>query len=269
MLAVNSLRVVSSTRPLLLLRNRMCVSKVCLSTSFPTKDTWHCNRNSRPLLKDTRLTYNINQSKTHRDYCTSLARLSCWNCKQPLDKTPAFFCVSCKVVQPPEEDVSYFKIMACDYTFTLDTQQLQKKYLELQRLLHPDNFTQKSAEQEFSESQSALVNKAYTTLLKPLSRGLYMLELEGMRIEEGTDPGADSAFLMELMEINESLDEAQTPEEANKIGQTTRGKLADLTEQIDAALRKGDLQTALALLTQMKYHANIEEKVKEKLCQFM
>lgn len=124
-------------------------------------------------------------------------------------------------------------------------------------------------EQEYSESQSALVNKAYSTLLKPLSRGLYMLELEGMNIEDGTDSGADSNFLMKLMEINEALDEAQTPEEAIMIGRDIKGKLADLTVHIDAALRKGELQAAKAILVQMKYYANIEEKVKEKLSEFL
>ncbi|KAI4820166.1 hypothetical protein KUCAC02_028151, partial [Chaenocephalus aceratus] len=64
------------------------------------------------------------------------------------------------------------------------------------------------------------------------------LELKGMVIEEGTDSGADPEFLMELMEINEALDEVKTPEEANKIGQHTKGKLAVLTEEIDAALLK-------------------------------
>lgn len=53
---------------------------------------------------------------------------------------------------------------------------------------------------------------------------MFQLELEGMRIEEGTDSTADAEFLMELMEINEALDEAQTPEEANKIAQDTKGR---------------------------------------------
>ncbi|XP_020561351.1 iron-sulfur cluster co-chaperone protein HscB, mitochondrial isoform X2 [Oryzias latipes] len=175
-----------------------------------------------------------------RNCSTSQAKTNCWNCKQLLDNVPAFFCNSCKTIQPPAEGESYFKIMDCDYTFTVDTQKLQRRYLQLQRFLHPDNFSQRSA-----------------------------LELEGMHLEEGTDSGADSAFLMRLMEINEAVDEAQTPEEAEEIGRDTRGKLADLTGQIDAALHKGELHAAKALLVQMKYYANIEEKVKGKLSEFM
>lgn len=53
---------------------------------------------------------------------------------------------------------------------------------------------------------------------------MFKLELQGMHIEEGTDSGADSEFLMELMEINEALDQARTSEDADKIGQDTKGK---------------------------------------------
>ncbi|XP_070690246.1 iron-sulfur cluster co-chaperone protein HscB [Pempheris klunzingeri] len=275
-----SSRVLCSSRVLLhpnwLMMNRQCVyeavtcSAYCMTTSFPMKDTHRTDTNFQAPGKQRQIDYYSDPVRSHRNYCTAQVKLTCWSCKQPLDKTLAFFCLSCKVVQPPEEGTSYFQIMNCDYTFTLDTQRLQKRYLQLQRSLHPDNFSQKSVkEQEYSESQSALVNKAYQTLLKPLSRGLYMLELEGMRIEEGTDSEADSEFLMELMEINEALDEAKTPEEASEIGQDTKGKLADLTERIDAALLKGELQAAKALLAQMKYYANIEDKVKQKLSEFM
>lgn len=56
------------------------------------------------------------------------------------------------------------------------------------------------------------------------SHHMFQLELQGMNIEEGTDSGADSNFLMKLMEINEALDEAQTPEEAIMIGRDIKGK---------------------------------------------
>lgn len=56
------------------------------------------------------------------------------------------------------------------------------------------------------------------------SHHMFQLELQGMNIAEGTDSGADSNFLMKLMEINEALDEAQTPEEAIMIGRDIKGK---------------------------------------------
>lgn len=278
MLPLNTFRLLCSPRALLhrswLSTTRQCVYKTvtrCTSTGvIPKKETWHGNKDPKALGKEIRRIYSTNPTSSNRSYCAGQVQQTCWSCKQPHDATPAFFCTSCKMIQPPEEDASYFKIMDCDVTFTLDTHKLQKRYLHLQRSLHPDNFSQKSGkEQDYSESHSALVNKAYRTLLKPLSRGLYMLELEGVRTEEGTDSEADSGFLMELMEINEALDEAQTPEDANKIGRDTKGKLAVLAEVIDAALLGGELQAAKALLGQMKYYANIEEKVKEKLSEFM
>ena len=90
-----------------------------------------------------------------------------------------------------------------------------------------------------------------------------------MHIEEGTNSEADANFLMELMEINEAVDKAQSAEEANSIGKSTKVKLKELTEQIDVALRTGQLQAAKALLAQMKYFANVEDKVKEKLSKLM
>ncbi|XP_041957163.1 iron-sulfur cluster co-chaperone protein HscB isoform X1 [Alosa sapidissima] len=199
---------------------------------------------------------------TKRLYTNSVNR-KCWSCGS---SAPSFFCPSCKLVQPPADRTSYFDIMDCEQTFALDTQRLQRTYLHLQRSLHPDNFTRRtSKEQEYSAEQSAFVNKAYRILLKPLSRGLYMLELKGMHLEEGTDLSADPQLLMEVMEINESLAETRSQDEVDSIGRSMRERLKDLMGQINTALNEGDLQSAKALLAQMKYFANIEEKVKDKL----
>ncbi|XP_061528126.1 iron-sulfur cluster co-chaperone protein HscB [Phycodurus eques] len=234
------------------------------------KDTWSSKMALRTIGMGRQLTCYFSNVTSVRSYSTDNVLMNCWKCKEPFDKSPTFFCSFCKVLQPPDEGVSFFNIMDCEDTFALDMHKLQKRYLQLQRSLHPDNFSQKSAEErEYSEHQSALVNKAYRTLLKPLSRGLYMLELKGMRFDEGTESGVDAEFLMELMEINEALEQAQTPEEADKISQDTKGKLKGLTEKIDGALHAGELHAAKALLAQMKYFSNIEEKVKEKLSGFM
>ncbi|KAM4616008.1 iron-sulfur cluster co-chaperone protein HscB [Polymixia lowei] len=273
MLSVKALRIICTSLSLqhshwLMTNQRLYKAATyatqCRSYIFSKKDVRHRNMNFRSLPMEREV------CKISVTYSTAQVELHCWNCKETLEKTPAFFCMSCKIVQPTDDRASFFQIMECNHSFTLDTQKLQKRYLKLQRSLHPDNFSQKTMkEQEYSENQSALVNKAYTTLLKPLSRGLYMLELAGVSVEEGTDAGADPQLLMELMEVNETLDEARTPEEADTIGRNTKVKLTDLTEQIDKALCKGELQAAKALLVQMKYFANIEEKVKEKLSKLM
>ncbi|MGH0151321.1 UNVERIFIED_CONTAM: hypothetical protein FKN15_043690 [Acipenser sinensis] len=119
-----------------------------------------------------------------------------------------------------------------------------------------------SKEQELSEKQSALVNEAYRTLLGPLSRGLYMLKLQGLQLEEGTHFAMEPQFLYEIMEINESLAATQTEEEASDIGHCIQGIIVD-----DKCIVyiSGDLKKAKMLLAKMKYFVNIEDKVKEKL----
>ncbi|CAL8336040.1 unnamed protein product [Gadus morhua 'NCC'] len=86
------------------------------------------------------------------------------------------------------------------------------------------------------------------------------MELEGMALEEGSDSGADPSFLLELMELNEAVEDAQTPEEADRIGRDTKVKLEELTDQIDGALNRGEHEAAKALLIRMKYFATVEEK---------
>ena len=72
-------------------------------------------------------------------------------------------------------------------------------------------------EKKLAENQSSYLNAAYFTLLKPLSRGLYLLELHGEALEEGTVE-MDSDFLMEIMDLNEQIAEANDKETVIKLG---------------------------------------------------
>uniref|UniRef100_A0A8C6QVU5 J domain-containing protein n=2 Tax=Nannospalax galili TaxID=1026970 RepID=A0A8C6QVU5_NANGA len=87
-----------------------------------------------------------------------------------------FFCQHCGALQPPDPTRDYFSLMDCNRSFSVDIGKLQHRYQQLQRLVHPDFFSQKSqTEKDFSEKHSTLVNDAYKTLQAPLSRGLYLV----------------------------------------------------------------------------------------------
>ncbi|XP_061115875.1 iron-sulfur cluster co-chaperone protein HscB isoform X2 [Conger conger] len=230
--------------------NAVLNAELTLHNKYITGNRGLCNTTSQLLGR-----FNANQAVyTNQSRTFSTVLDKCWKCECSIQVVPVFFCPACKVIQAPDDHATYFDIMDCDKAFALDTQKLQRRYLYLQRSLHPDNFSQKTQkEQEYSETQSALVSKAYRTLLKPLSRGIYMLELGGVPVEEGTDIGADQQFLLDIMEINERLEETQSKEEVDNIGFSV----------------EGDVSSAKLLIGQMKYFVNIREKVKEKLSEML
>ncbi|XP_075687135.1 iron-sulfur cluster co-chaperone protein HscB isoform X2 [Rhinoderma darwinii] len=157
-----------------------------------------------------------------RNLCASTGTL-CWNCQSAVSSTE-LFCPSCSSLQPPNESKDFFQILNCERTFIIDVQELQRKYRNLQRLLHPDYFSQKSQqERNISEKQSSLVNKAYSTLLSPLGRGIYLLSLHGITITEGTGCGVDAPFMFEVFEINEKLNDMRTEAEIEEIGTFVQG----------------------------------------------
>lgn len=104
--------------------------------------------------------------------------------------------------------MNYFDIMGIKKNYNVINEELHKKYRELQKMLHPDKFGNKSEkERQISENLSSLINKAYSTLMHPLKRGLYMLQLEGISISEETT-NLNPEFLMEIMERNEEIENA-------------------------------------------------------------
>ncbi|XP_067329684.1 iron-sulfur cluster co-chaperone protein HscB [Anolis sagrei] len=193
------------------------------------------------------------------------AWLSCWSCglSLPPSGAPCRFCPSCRALQPPEPQQDLFSVMGCERRFRLDASHLRQTFRALQGRLHPDRFSHKpQVERGFSEEHSSLVNKAYRTLLDPLSRGIYLLELNGVSLEQGTDPGSDPEFLLEIMEANERLQDPQC--KMADLERELAAKREELMESLGRAFDAGDLLEAKSLLTKMKYFSNLEEKLKEK-----
>ncbi len=106
---------------------------------------------------------------------------------------------------------NHFELFELDSHFDLDTEVLDETYQQLQRVLHPDKFASASdAERRWSVQAASRVNEAYQTLKQPLKRANYLLELQGLMLNEETDTQMDPMFLMEQMELREALGDAES-----------------------------------------------------------
>ncbi len=101
--------------------------------------------------------------------------------------------------------MKYFELFEIPVKLNVNAAGLRKKYIELSRRFHPDYFV-KSSEEEKAESleNSSVLNKAYKTFLDPDETIRYVLKEKNL-LEEEEKYELPPEFLMEVLEINESL----------------------------------------------------------------
>ena len=113
------------------------------------------------------------------------------------------------------KDLQHFSLSSNDFElfnlpmgFKLNRHLLDDRWKNLQRSIHPDNFSMhEAASQRVAMQYSVRVNEAYQRLKFPLKRAAYLCELNGVRIqaEENTSMPAD--FLLQQIQWREQLEE--------------------------------------------------------------
>ncbi len=178
---------------------------------------------------------------------------SCWSCGT---MRAVHFCEACGKVQPPMP-VDYFTFFALPRKLNLNVPALERDFYELSRKLHPDlNARAASQEQEWSLQRSSLLNDAYRTLKDPIKRTQYLLQLEGVELEEQSKAATEQArssgqvkkqivppdLLEEVFELNMQLEELRMHKKMGEddpalIEEIGRQKL-ELEEKQEALLRE-------------------------------
>lgn len=94
--------------------------------------------------------------------------------------------------------------------FTLDLPEIEKRYRDLSRALHPDKFVGRPAsERRMALSKAIEVNEAWRTLKDPVKRVEALMRRAGAQVGETREGAAPPALLMEMMEQREALSEAR------------------------------------------------------------
>ena len=132
-----------------------------------------------------------------------------------------------------------FELFAVPPRFAQDAAQLDARWKDLQRQVHPDKFAaQGAAAQRVAMQWSARINEAYRRLKDPLKRAAYLCELNGAPIDAESNTAMPAEFLMQQMELREAVDDAVDAAAMDEIGRQSatlkREMLLKLEQQMDA-----------------------------------
>lgn len=168
---------------------------------------------------------------------------------------------------------SYFVLFGLPVSFDIDRKTLAERYRELQRTVHPDRFANTAdSERRLSVQMAARVNEGFQTLKDPLARGRYMLELQGVELDD-MNTAFDGAFLMEQMELRERLGDVKDSADPHQQLQTIANEIAsrtkELTENMASFLREAGLQMDKAealqqakdLTRKLQFFRRLEEEI--------
>jgi molecular chaperone HscB len=146
---------------------------------------------------------------------------------------------------------THFALFGLPQSYALDRNHLDSAYRELQNAVHPDRFAaQPEAEQRVAMQWATQVNEAYQTLKHPVSRGVYLLKLQGIDALHAGNTRMTPAFLMQQMEWREAIEEARAGRNA--------GVLDLLSDDLRAVHRSIEVQLAELLDSAHDYAAATE-----------
>jgi len=145
---------------------------------------------------------------------------------------------------------NHFELFGMPVDFRLDTSALAERYRELQKVVHPDRYASGSdQEQRIALQQATHVNEAFEVLRDPLKRAIYMLELNGLEINQDTATTRDGAFLMHQMELREAL--AEVSQKPDPFG-TLEGLMAEISGMINKQVSQLAMQLEAATPDQLE-----------------
>jgi molecular chaperone HscB len=194
----------------------------------------------------------------------------CWSCQKAAGD--GMLCVHCKAVQPPDPKTDYFRVFGIPTAFDVDAADLERRYKEMTKVLHPDRFARADPQaRRASLERSVQLNEAWQILKDPIRRGEYLLSLHGIEVGEMSGVGkpgksgehatlpVPQVLLMEVLELREALAAAHAAKDVHEtealIAQV-RGRLGKVMDDVAKGFlaRPPELSTIAARLVTVRYY---------------
>ncbi|QDU69276.1 iron-sulfur cluster co-chaperone HscB C-terminal domain-containing protein [Engelhardtia mirabilis] len=160
---------------------------------------------------------------------------SCSSCSA--DLISPLVCAACRTPLVAEPAPGPFEVFGFERTFELDGRTLMKRLLQLSKALHPDFYAGADPQvRSLAERSTAELNAAHKILANDYRRADYLVRALGGPTSEA-DRQMPQAFLMEVLEWNEALEELRAGEGAADGPEQLASQLREARDEAMDALR--------------------------------
>jgi molecular chaperone HscB len=183
---------------------------------------------------------------------------------------------------------NYFEIFELLPSFNIDKAILTKLYYQKQKKYHPDNFIRLNNDNNNQSSElstiilqlSSHINDAYYALTHDLPRAITLLKLYGVELDLAKDASLPHEFLLEQMDLYESIDDAKaayvkskgqqdlrinTTKEFEKILTQVQNHINNLLVQLHLAFDNKYLDQAVMFTKQLSCYLKLKSRIMDEL----
>ncbi|KAG2154844.1 hypothetical protein DEU56DRAFT_770742 [Suillus clintonianus] len=204
-------------------------------------------------------------SSSRHSVVTSLTK-TCPSCGTVLP-TALPVCPNCNYIARIHDSISYHDILGLSYEpnpFAVDVALLKRRFLEAQRIAHPDAWATKTESQrDVALHMSNTVNAAYKTLSSPLHRIEYILQRNGFKTEEA-DPLEDLELISEIMEVREEIETGDI-ERIRTLEEDNDNKIREVLNTVTKSVSEKNWEETKAAAVRLKYLNGIADAIKQRL----
>jgi molecular chaperone HscB len=197
--------------------------------------------------------------------------IACWDCGkcEGTEGDSVFFWCDCGAIQPLPPDTSYFEIFGFEPSIDIDRIELDKRFRDAQRLLHPDKYANSSKhEKDLSAANSSVVNVAYQTLRSPLLRTKYLLQKHDITVfddKANTSRYVDPMFLMEMVELRERVESSKSKPELESIKKLNKASIKKTIKELSKHFQILNKEAISTEAVRLQFFTKVEEEVDEAM----
>jgi molecular chaperone HscB len=161
---------------------------------------------------------------------------------------------------------NFYDIFQMEENYIIDKKILEKKYKDIQMIIHPDKFAQlDKIKLDEAHNASSLVITAFNTLKDDYQRGNYLLELKGFESIKESNTIHDKEFLIEFMEKQERIDDCESKEEIIIIKNEIHDDIYFLTNKLTDLFNKKDYKECVNILNTIKFNLSLIDNINNKI----